>query len=210
MSVHPITETAGQLLLFGDGNATLPPATPDKRKGPCMARRGQVGTIEISGKWYVIRFWKYPAGKDKFYVSQKICPTDTNAPSYLPRGERRRRASEIVEASGVNDIEEFVASEGVTFRQQAKWFLNHSVNPKRHPVKQATIGSTIKARTIRSISRPYRAINCLSNFVRPRTASQTDPDARIFLPDSMNLKRRKGQMVSLLPTRVSWHRLHST
>jgi hypothetical protein len=24
-------------------------ATPDKRKGPCMARRGQVGKIEISG-----------------------------------------------------------------------------------------------------------------------------------------------------------------
>jgi integrase len=119
--------------------ATLSSATPDKRKGPCMARRGQVGTIEVSGKWYVVRFWKYPVGQDRIYASQKICPTDSNAPGYLPKGERRRRASKIVEASGVNDQEEFVASEGITFRQQAKWFLNHSVNRKRHPVKQATI-----------------------------------------------------------------------
>jgi integrase len=78
-------------------------------------------------------------GQDRIYASQKICPTDTNAPGYLPKGERRRRASEIVEASGVNDLKELVGSEGVTFREQTKWFLNHSVNRKRHPVKQATI-----------------------------------------------------------------------
>jgi integrase len=121
------------------GGDILSSATPDKRKRACMARRGQVGTIEVSGKWYVVRFWKYPVGKDRIYASEKICPTDSSALGYLPKGERRRRASEIVEASGVNDQQEFVASEGVTFRQQAKWFLNHSVNRKRHPVKQATI-----------------------------------------------------------------------
>jgi integrase len=123
----------------GVGGDTLSPATPDKRKRACMARRGQVGTIEVSGKWYVVRFWKYPVGQDRFYASEKICPTDSKTPGYLPKGKRRSRASEIVEASGVNDQEEFVASEGVTFREQAKWFLNHSVNRKRHPVKQATI-----------------------------------------------------------------------
>ncbi len=104
-----------------------------------MARRGQVGTIEVSGKWYVVRFWKYPAGQDRIYASEKICPTDSNALGYLPKGERRRRASEIVESSGVNELEKFVASEGVTFREQAKWFLNHSVNRKRRPVKAATL-----------------------------------------------------------------------
>jgi integrase len=114
-------------------------AAPDKRKGPCMARRGQVGTIEVSGKWYVVRFWKYPIGKDRFYASEKICLTDSNALGYLPKGERRRRASEIVEASGVNDVEEFVASTGITFREQAKWFLNHSMTRKRRPVKPATL-----------------------------------------------------------------------
>ena len=105
-------------------------AAPDKRKGPCMARRGQVGSIEISGKWHVVRFWKYPVGQDRIYASQKICPTDSKALGYLPKGERRRRASEIVEASGVNDLEKFVASGSATFREQAKWFLNHSVNRK--------------------------------------------------------------------------------
>jgi integrase len=122
------------------GGANVPTA-PDKRKGPCMARRGQVGTVEISGKWYVVRFWKYPAGQDRMYASQKICPTDCKALGYLPKGERRRRASEIVEANGVNDSEEFVASEGVTFREQAKWFLNYAVNRKRRPAKPATVSN---------------------------------------------------------------------
>jgi len=114
-------------------------ATPDKRKGPCMARRGQVGTIAVSGKWYVVRFWKYPVGKDRVHASEKICPTAPKAQGYLPKGERRRRANEIVEASGVNDAQQFIeANNGVTFREQAKWFLNHSVNRKRNPVKPAT------------------------------------------------------------------------
>src|SRR5450759_3513878 len=117
------------------------PSAPDKRKGPCMARRGQVGTIERSGKWYVVRFWKYPIGQDRIYASEKICPTDNKAPGYLPKGERRRRASEIIQASGVNDVETFVASEGKTFREQAEWFLTHSVRRKRRPAKPATVAN---------------------------------------------------------------------
>ena len=104
-----------------------------------MARRGQVGSIEISGKWHVVRFWKYPVGQDRIYASQKICPTDSKALGYLPKGERRRRASEIVEASGVNDLEKFVASEGKTFREQAALFLKDSATRKRRPAKPATV-----------------------------------------------------------------------
>jgi len=116
------------------------PATPDKRKGPCMARRGQVGTIAISGQWYVVRFWKYPAGEDRIHASERICPIDPKAPGYLPKGERRRRGNEIVDASGVNDAQQFVETNvGTTFREQAKWFLNHSVKRKRRPVKPATV-----------------------------------------------------------------------
>lgn len=58
----------------------LSTATPDKRKRACMARRGQVGRIEVSGKWYVVRYWQYPAGKDRVHGSEKICPTDPKAP----------------------------------------------------------------------------------------------------------------------------------
>jgi integrase len=105
-----------------------------------MARRGQVGKIEVSGKWYVVRFWKYPPGQDRVHASEKICPTDWRIPGYLAKGARRRRANEIVEANGVNDNQQFVeANVGVTFREQAEWFLNHSMKRKRNPVKPATI-----------------------------------------------------------------------
>jgi hypothetical protein len=121
------------------GSDTIPEATPDKRKGPCMARRGQVGTIAVSGNWYVVRFWKYPVGGDRVHASERICPTDTKAVGYLPKGERRRRANEIVEASGVNDAREFVETNtGTTFREQAKSFMHHSMNRKRSPIKLAT------------------------------------------------------------------------
>lgn len=126
----------------GIGSDILSSATPDKRKRACMARRGQVGTIEVSGKWYVVRFWKYPAGKDRIHASERICPTDSKALGYLPKGERRRRANEIVEASGINDAEQFVETNvGTTFREQAKWFLGHSVNRKRRPAKPATVAN---------------------------------------------------------------------
>jgi integrase len=105
-----------------------------------MARRGQVGTIAVSGRWYVVRFWKYPQGQDRIHASERICPV--SGEGFLPRGERRRKANEIVEASGVNDAQAFVESvSGTTFREQAQWFINRSMNRKRSPVKPATIQS---------------------------------------------------------------------
>jgi integrase len=104
-----------------------------------MARRGQVGTIVVSGKWYVVRFWKYPVGQDRIHASERICPTDPKAEGYLSKGERRRRANEIVEASGVNDAQQFIETNtSATFREEAKWFLNHAMKRKRNPVKPAT------------------------------------------------------------------------
>src|SRR5260370_15730647 len=51
-------------------------------------------------------------------------------------------ANEIVAASGVNDAQTFVeTSNGTTFREQVVWFLNHSMNRKRNPIKPATIQS---------------------------------------------------------------------
>src|SRR3974390_1865288 len=88
-------------------DATVARATPDKRKRACMARRGQVGRIEISGNRYVVRFWKYPPGQDRIHASERICPTDPKAPGYRSKGERRIRANEIVVASGVNDAKHF-------------------------------------------------------------------------------------------------------
>jgi len=104
-----------------------------------MARRGQVGTITTSGKWYVVRFWKYPVGQGRIHASERICSTDPKAIGYLPKGERRRKANEIVEASGVNDAQQFIeANTGTTFREHAKTFMHQSINRRRNPIKPAT------------------------------------------------------------------------
>lgn len=107
-----------------------------------MARRGQVGTIAESGQWFVVRFWKYPPGQERIHASERICPVNPKSPGYLSKGKRRRRANEIVETSGVNDTRQLIeANNGVTFREQGKWFLNHSMNRYRNPVKAATIST---------------------------------------------------------------------
>ena len=135
-----VSSIASAVLPSEADQSTLASATPDKRKGPCMARRGQVGTIATSGKWYVVRFWEYPVGADRVHASERICLVDKKADGYLPAGERRRRANEIIAASGVNDGQQFVESNnGVTFREQAERFLNYSMNRKRKPVKPATL-----------------------------------------------------------------------
>lgn len=145
LCLPPLTAlSVGELLSFLleslpeiESGGSVPLATPDKRKRAYMARRGQVGTIAVSGKWYVVRFWKYSPGQDRIHASERICPVSGDGA--LPKGERRRRANEIVAASGVNDPREFVeTTNGVTFREQASWFLNHAMNRKRNPVKPAT------------------------------------------------------------------------
>lgn len=115
-----------------------------------MARRGQVGKIEISGKWYVVRFWKYPAGQKRIHASERICPVNRKALGYLRIGERREEANRIVKANGVNDKKQYVennagnANVGTTnvcktFRAQAEWFLSHVVTRKRKPAKPSTV-----------------------------------------------------------------------
>jgi integrase len=94
---------------------------------------------QTSGKWYVVRFWKYPVGGDRVHASERICPLDSKETGFLSKGERRRRANEIVVQSGVNDAQQFIeVHTSTTFREQAKQFLNHSMTRKRNPVKPAT------------------------------------------------------------------------
>jgi len=140
---NPLVSTESYVQLPADSQAgILSNATPDKRKRACLARRGQVGRIEISGKWFVVRFWRYPAGKDRVHGSEKICPTDPKALGYLTKGERRIRSNEIVAASGVNDAKQFAETNlGTTFREQAEWFLSHVVKRKRRPAKPATVSN---------------------------------------------------------------------
>jgi integrase len=106
-----------------------------------MSRRFQTGSIEVSGKWVVVRFWKDIAGQDKrIHACERICPavgTDR-----LNNTEIQRKAQEIVATAGVNDSQQFIeATVVVTFREQAKMFLKQKTMSKRHPIKPATLCS---------------------------------------------------------------------
>jgi len=78
-------------------------ATPAKRKrGKSLSRRtGQDGHIEKSGRWYVVRFWKDIAGQEKrVYMRERICLI--SGPGSLSKSARKRRAREIIQASGAD------------------------------------------------------------------------------------------------------------
>lgn len=118
------------------------PATPEKRKrAKCMSRRSQVGNIELSGKWYVVRFWKDVQGQDKrVHACERICPVKGS--DSLTKAERKRKALELVASSGVNSREKFIeATFGVTFREQATQFINQALTRKRKPIKPATVST---------------------------------------------------------------------
>jgi len=104
-----------------------------------MSRRSQVGSIEKSGKWYVIRYSKDVPGQDKrIHASQRVCPI--SGPGSLTKAERKTEALEIVMASGVNDVQQFFETTvGVTFREQAEKFIRQKTISKRKPLKPATL-----------------------------------------------------------------------
>ena len=103
-----------------------------------MSRRsGQSGSIQKDGNWYVVRFWKDVAGKEKRQrVREKICPI--SGPGKLSASERARKAKEIIVASGADTVEHFEkvvqSLHSVTFREQAIICLNQMKNRKRKPV----------------------------------------------------------------------------
>ena len=101
-----------------------------------MARRGQVGHIEKSGQWYVVRLWQYPPDGGRVHRREKLRPI--SGAGYLPGGDRRRRATQIVEQAGVNSVEQFnEAHVETTFREQTEWFLNHAGKRKQRPKPRA-------------------------------------------------------------------------
>jgi integrase len=104
-----------------------------------MSRRSQVGSIERSGKWYVVRFWKDILDQEKrIHASERVCPIA--GPGSLTKAERKRKSLEIVTPSGVNDAQQFVqATVGITFREQVELFIKQKTTSKRKPLKPATL-----------------------------------------------------------------------
>jgi hypothetical protein len=132
------------LLQFPASDTKVLSATPVKRRGKSMSRRtGQDGHIEPSGKWWVVRWWMDVPGKEKRrHMRERICPISGSGS--LSKSERQRRAREIVVASGA-DTEEYFQKVvkkkggGITFREQAKQWLNHVQNRKRKPLALSTL-----------------------------------------------------------------------
>jgi hypothetical protein len=132
------------VLQFDLGLSNVPGATPRKRRrGKSMSRRrGQNGYIEQSGKWWVVRYRiDVPGQEERVYVRERICPI--SGPGSLTASERKRRAKQIIDASGADTEEHFknviVANLGTTFREQAKWWPEHTRTRKRKPVASATL-----------------------------------------------------------------------
>jgi integrase len=143
-----IEESQPDPLQFPTSDIKVVSATPAKRKrGKSLSRRtGQDGHIEKSGKWFVVRFWKDVTGQAKrVHVRERICPI--SGPGLLSKSERKRKAREIIRASGADSAEHFKEvvkqDTGVTFREQSEIWLHQLQDRKRKPIGQS-YAETIK------------------------------------------------------------------
>ena len=107
-----------------------------------MSRRsGQGGYVERKGNAFCVRFRIDVPGQEKrAYKSVRICPAF--GPGRMTKPERERRAKQIIAESGADTEEHFklvaAVSPGVTFEQQAEWFMAHVQARKRKPIKPST------------------------------------------------------------------------
>lgn len=110
-----------------------------------MSRRsGQGGYVERKGNAFYVRFRIDVPGREKrAYRSVRICPAF--GPGKMTKPEREHRAKQIISESGADTEEHFKSVEavnlGVTFKQQAGWFMAHAQTRKRRPIKPATTKS---------------------------------------------------------------------
>jgi len=86
----------------------------------------------------VVRFWKDTPGQDRrMHVRERICPI--SGPGLLSKSERKRKAREIIQASGADSAEYFKEvvkrDTGVTFREQSEIWLQHSLSRKSKPIR---------------------------------------------------------------------------
>jgi hypothetical protein len=115
-------------------------------------RRGQNGSISKNGNWWTVRFWKdVPGQEERVYMREKICPT--SGPGLLTASARKRRAKEIIAASGADKpetLQESIASvSGTTFCQQSEAWLRIM---KKREVAPSTL---------------YNWENCLNTWILP-------------------------------------------
>ena len=99
-----------------------------------MSRRsGQSGTLVKQTGWWRVRFRLDQPGDERKHMSVKVAPVSMG----LTKPELERRANEIVQNAGANSEERFnrVVFGEVTFREQAKIYLQTAVSRKRNPLR---------------------------------------------------------------------------
>ena len=73
------------------------------------------------------------------HVRERICPI--SGPGLLSKSERKRKAREVIQASGADSAEYFnevvKRDTGVTFREQSEIWLHQMQNRKRRPIRQS-------------------------------------------------------------------------
>jgi hypothetical protein len=112
-----------------------------------MSRRtGQDGHVEISGKWWVVRWWMDVPGKEeREHKRAKICPIV--GPGTFSESARKRRAREIIAESGADTEAHFkrvVKQDScVVFSTQASIWLAQMRTRKRKPVANSTLDNWV-------------------------------------------------------------------
>ncbi len=104
-----------------------------------MSRRsGQDSKPFKAGKWWPVRVrFDVPGVEKRQQRSFKVAPVSLR----LSKPELERRAAEVIAASGANSEERFnrvVLGEGVTFREQAKIYLQEATTRNRRPIEDPT------------------------------------------------------------------------
>lgn len=88
-----------------------------------------------------MRFWKDIPGQEKrVHVRERICPI--SGPGLLSKSERKRKARELIQASGADSPEYFHEvvkpnPVGITFREQSRIWLDQLQSRKRNPIGES-------------------------------------------------------------------------
>ena len=114
-----------------DQSGIIAEAQPKRRRKGRKSmnrRKGQNGTVVISGSWYRVRWRLDVEGQEKrINMNEKVAPVvfDRNGNPKPPSMDVLRRARDIVEKSGANSEEHFnrIVLGEITFRNQADNYL---------------------------------------------------------------------------------------
>lgn len=117
----------------------MPPAEPHggKKVHRRMHSRFQKGTLQQVGKQVIVRF-RIDKDGQRVLTHEHVCDVVNGKPT-MTKAQQQRKAAEILQAAGVNDDKQIKQSVlGVTFREQAEWFLEKSKTRNRKPISTNT------------------------------------------------------------------------